>query len=105
MTITTMDFKDTDIASERFVVPMLEDCFGQPEGEQETRAWEATRRYCSVLIRESTDDDGCVTTTMGELEAEMQQFKRGYEQALVDLGLMQADGRNTFPPGATEARR
>jgi len=87
--VTEITWQATDRVSQALVVPMLDDEMGLDDPEVR----EATRKWALRLI---DDDNASLDVAMGELNSRAWDFADGYEQALVDMGKREPDGRNTF---------
>ena len=81
-------FDSEDVASQALIPSMMHDTGIQGE---ELRA--ATDQFARTRIDEADGE-----LSMGDLQTESACFAWGYEQCLVNHGLLEADDIRTFPP-------
>lgn len=85
-------FELDDPATEALIPAMLDDI--PVEGEQVRRA---TTQWAKHRMKEDDEFEA------GDLQIELAIFKSGYQQCLVDQGLLEPDGLNTLPAARADS--
>jgi hypothetical protein len=88
--VTKIHWENSDRASQCLVVPLLDETMGV----QDPEVREATRKWMLRMIESEEADD--LRLNMGDLCSRGWDFATGYEQALVDMGKREPDGKETF---------
>lgn len=92
MTNERVHFELDDPATEAMIPAMMDDI--PVEGEQVRRA---TTQWARLRMKEQ---DGMEA---GDLQIELSVYKSGYQQCLVDQGLLEPDGMNTLPTAIADS--